>query len=147
MLSEYEIMIYLMAEVYYQLARICHNGLKWSKKSFHDSWIMIHTWWKPFYMVTQSFQIIRLRLSGLEAISDFYSKNYWYCNLFRVQKRIVSDLPFRYLGEFELGSQVGNQLGSEHTGIRLLIQIQSLLSQVLKHKINIFSHIILVMTT
>ena len=108
---------------------------------------MNHYSWKPFYMVAQSFQIIRLRLSGLEAISDFYSKNDWYCNSFRVQKRIISDLPFRYLGEFELDSQVGNQLGSEHTGIRLLIQIQSLLSQVLKHKINIFSHIIFVMTT
>ena len=65
MLGEYEIMIYLMAEVYYQWARICHNGLKWSKKGFHDQWS--HDQWK-------SFQIMRGRLSGLEAISDFYSK-------------------------------------------------------------------------
>ena len=66
MLGEYEIMIYLMAEVYYQWARIRHNGLKWSKKGLHDQWS--HDQWK-------SFQIMRLRLSGLEAISDFYSKN------------------------------------------------------------------------
>ena len=69
MLGEYEIMIYLMAEFIAsgpEFATMGSNGLK-RPKGFHDQWSL--------RLIQKSFQIMRLRLSGLKTISDFYSKN------------------------------------------------------------------------